>query len=162
MAYKNSLYDWFDYFFWKFTKKWRMKRKEYNKLSCSFNKLKDELIYFHFYNRNFSYYCSFNLEKKDERIKYSYEYVEREIEKEGFYVTFPKDKYNEFIRKIYKEKIYKWKRYYFDEESLRQCSDQQVWSLKMEFTNLPEFSSHGLIFPTNWDKFITILKEYIF
>ena len=157
MAYKNTLYDWFEYFFWELTKKWRMKRREYNTLSCNFKKLKDELIHFTFDANSLGYNRFIDLVKNDEIIKYSYKYEC----KEGFNLPFPEEKYNEFIKKIFIEKIHKWKKAYAaKEEMLREC-DGLLWSLKMEFTNLPEFSSFAYnAFPKNWDKFNSILKEY--
>jgi hypothetical protein len=123
-------------------------------LSCGIDELRENLVRFHFSDGGyFSGYGNIDLVKNDTQIKYTYSHSLKRRKRK---FTFTKEKWDEFVGKIFEENIYKWKKSYYTD-----ICDGEQWHLEMEFNDFPKFESSGSNgYPRNWDKFKTVIKEY--
>jgi hypothetical protein len=124
-------------------------------LSFNSNELKEEIVRFYFSDGGFfGGYNSINVVKNNNKIKYTYEHTLKQISIE---YDFQKEKWDEFIDKIFDMEIHKWKSKYYDND----IDDGEQWNLEMEFCDLPKFESYGSNeYPKNWDAFQTIIWDY--
>jgi hypothetical protein len=68
-----------------------------------------------------------------------------------------KEKWNDFLEKIFNENVLNWKNKYHDNNIL----DGTEWKLEMEFKDLPKFESYGSNeYPSNWKNIFTIINDY--
>ena len=124
-------------------------------LSCSIEELKEKIIRFYYSGGGyFGGYYSIELVKNDTQIKYTYSHSLKENTEE---YAFTKEKWNEFIEKIFNENVQNWENKYYDND----ICDGEQWELKMEFKDLPKFESFGSNeYPSNWEDFMAIIYEY--
>jgi tetratricopeptide (TPR) repeat protein len=120
-------------------------------LPCDINVLKEKLVEFHFViDVGFEKYWIINVVKDNGKIEYTYN---------GRKYLMEIHKWNEFIDKIFDIKIHKWKNRYGTSEPIKR--DDIYWGLEMEFSDLPNFKSHGSnSYPKNWNGLQKIIKEY--
>jgi len=124
-------------------------------LSFGIEEIKEKLFRFFFSGGGFfSGFYNIELVKNDDQIIYTFSHTFKESKDE---YNFTKEKWNEFIEKIFNENIQNWKNKYHDNN----ICDGYEWELEMEFKDLPKFESCGSNeYPRNWKKFMTIIYEY--
>ena len=123
----------------------------------STNDLKEKLIRFYFsIGGYFGGYGSIDVVKNDNEIKYRYEHDQNTIDEE---YNLSKERWREFINKIFDLKIYKWREKYYNNDIL----DGTQWELEMEFSGIEnsKFESYGSNeYPYNWEKFEKIISNF--
>lgn len=123
-------------------------------LLYSIDELKKKLTRFSYSEGGFfGGYKSIDLVKDDMQIKSVYCHSL----KEGKEYSIDKEKWDEFVNKMFELNIHKWKRKYNNND----ICDGSQWELKMEFNDLPNFESFGSNeYPKNWELFEDIIFEY--
>jgi len=129
---------------------------ENNLLSTiSIDELKEKINRFYFsIGGFFGGYDSIEINKNDTPIKYIHSHS---IKGNNDEYVISKEQLNDFLEKIFNNKVLKWKNKYHDNNIL----DGTQWKLEMDFKDLPKFDSYGSNeYPSNWKIIFTIINDY--